>query len=888
MRHRSRSKSRPPGPGRGISWSHAEVRCLISVWSEEEILRRLESARNRDAYFKIQDRLCEAGWVRTLAQVKRKIRDLKYDYRRARENNRTSGRGRVTTPYYDELDRFLGTREATEPGSLLESQVATPPGATPPVVPPPIVPPPVITPPVATPPGASGTTPTATTTTLPANIQELRQHPQIRAAMQELTSTSLSLGDLLSRSTTTTDTSSVAANATSAAASPLMRLDQDPLVYLGNNTDSSRTETAKYSNVGTEWVLPKLPQYEEESLDEEPTIPDDLRMLLEKEQENPEDCKTDTEDLFEVSPKKGTHLKTCHLKFLDGKTDEVKIDLLQKLIDKELEYNFWSKKKKQGKGTKGTAGVKATVTGKNTDAESEQENKSGSESGSESGTESESEQPDEGDKDKDAKIKKLEADVQTMRDQLASSKESYSEKERELKAVLDQLEEEKATSANLRYESEQSGEEQKDMLLELEGFREAHGLCTSLQFAGKMPSLREDPLQNLNELPCEKDGESGKESEDESKVDAASSKLTNLKGTRPVEITNDSSRFQEGYGDKMPDKVAVNLPSSMTKDVVYEKYRQNLDADMYKPIRKSTFLTMWREEYPGLTIPKSTVQSPVPLGSGNLGVVIFPSQLLNAELTGGSPTAHSRKLMDVYFTKEVLAVSRFKGNGKYAALDEDMMAAIPQPPNDDEDSAASDQPILIVDNVVKLWKDYEVLAVRMKARPGGPGYLSPATFLRVAKEWGRFDEDDGSNIADVSPDEVRVGGEESIHGQVEVAVGIDPVDTSPSVSVSHGQSGLSENISVMEEAVSMVEPTPGEGTPEADTSPDSIEEPTLSVLDTEDVDEVNTPEDVTDGPAYKYPVRANRGKPPAWYGDPVVMAAHAEQPDVTISSDLIV
>ncbi|CAH1242285.1 Hypp6538 [Branchiostoma lanceolatum] len=124
--------------------------------------------------------------------------------------------------------------------------------------------------------------------------------------------------------------------------------------------------------------------------------------------------------------------------------------------------------KKQGKGTKGAAGVKATVTGKNTDAESEQ----GSESGSESGTESESEQPDEGDKDKDAKIKKLEADVQTMRDQLASSKESYSGKERELKAVPDQLEEEKATSANLRHEMKQSGEEQTNMLLELEGFRE--------------------------------------------------------------------------------------------------------------------------------------------------------------------------------------------------------------------------------------------------------------------------------------------------------------------------------------------------------------------------------------------------------------------------------
>ncbi|CAH1240789.1 Hypp6100 [Branchiostoma lanceolatum] len=52
-----------PGPDRGNSWSYAEVCCLISVWSEVEILRRLGSARNRDAYFKIQERLREAGWA---------------------------------------------------------------------------------------------------------------------------------------------------------------------------------------------------------------------------------------------------------------------------------------------------------------------------------------------------------------------------------------------------------------------------------------------------------------------------------------------------------------------------------------------------------------------------------------------------------------------------------------------------------------------------------------------------------------------------------------------------------------------------------------------------------------------------------------------------------
>ncbi|XP_066274303.1 uncharacterized protein [Branchiostoma lanceolatum] len=86
--------------------------------------------------------------------------------------------------------------------------------------------------------------------------------------------------------------------------------------------------------------------------------------------------------------------------------------------------------------------------------------------------------------------------------------------------------------------------------------------------------------------------------------------------------------------------------------------------------------TQGRVKYP-LQSPLSTVQSPVPLGTGNLGVVIFPSQLLNAELTtGGSPTAYARKLVDLYFTKEVLAVSSYKGTGKYGALDEDIMAAI--------------------------------------------------------------------------------------------------------------------------------------------------------------------------------------------------------------------
>eukprot|EP00058_Branchiostoma_floridae_P005491 XP_002590979.1 hypothetical protein BRAFLDRAFT_69470 [Branchiostoma floridae] len=74
---------------------------------------------------------------------------------------------------------------------------------------------------------------------------------------------------------------------------PYIASDQERFVwesYLKQmlKASNSATERAKYSKVGTGWVLTKLPQYVEENLDDEPAVPDDLRRLLEKEQENPE------------------------------------------------------------------------------------------------------------------------------------------------------------------------------------------------------------------------------------------------------------------------------------------------------------------------------------------------------------------------------------------------------------------------------------------------------------------------------------------------------------------------------------------------------------------------------------------------------------------------
>ncbi|XP_035681273.1 uncharacterized protein LOC118419096 isoform X2 [Branchiostoma floridae] len=83
-----------------------------------------------------------------------------------------------------------------------------------------------------------------------------------------------------------------------------------------------------------------------------------------------------------------------------------------------------------------------------------------------------------------------------------------------------------------------------------------------------------------------------------------------------------------------------------------------------------------RFKYP-IQIPRDTVQMPVALGPPSLGVLIYPGQLINAELVGkGSGSGYMRRLMDFYFTREVLASSSYKGLGKHHALDEDIMAAI--------------------------------------------------------------------------------------------------------------------------------------------------------------------------------------------------------------------
>ncbi|XP_028978488.2 uncharacterized protein LOC105025852 isoform X2 [Esox lucius] len=87
------------------TWSQKETKVLISIWSNEKILQKLErSYRKKPVYGEISERLNEHGFKRTWKQCQIKIKDLKFLYRRARmkpSNSRPS-------PFFAKLKEFLG------------------------------------------------------------------------------------------------------------------------------------------------------------------------------------------------------------------------------------------------------------------------------------------------------------------------------------------------------------------------------------------------------------------------------------------------------------------------------------------------------------------------------------------------------------------------------------------------------------------------------------------------------------------------------------------------------------------------------------------------------------------------------------------------------------
>lgn len=95
---------------RGSNWSDPEVVELLQLWADESVQMELESClRNQHVFNRIAEVLRGKGIHRTGDQCREKIKKMKLEYRRIKDNNKICRGGR-TWKFFEVMDRVLSNR----------------------------------------------------------------------------------------------------------------------------------------------------------------------------------------------------------------------------------------------------------------------------------------------------------------------------------------------------------------------------------------------------------------------------------------------------------------------------------------------------------------------------------------------------------------------------------------------------------------------------------------------------------------------------------------------------------------------------------------------------------------------------------------------------------
>ncbi|KAM7396503.1 hypothetical protein PAMP_019538 [Pampus punctatissimus] len=99
---------------RGSNWTDPEIVELLQLWSDESVQIELESSlRNQRVFDRIAQILREKGIYRTGDQCREKIKKMKLEYRRIKDNHKLR-----SWKFYDVMDRVLANRPAITYSSL--------------------------------------------------------------------------------------------------------------------------------------------------------------------------------------------------------------------------------------------------------------------------------------------------------------------------------------------------------------------------------------------------------------------------------------------------------------------------------------------------------------------------------------------------------------------------------------------------------------------------------------------------------------------------------------------------------------------------------------------------------------------------------------------------
>ncbi len=108
--HVGNSKEKYPASGK---WDESQAGVLVKLWKQK--MKEFESSRSNEAWTFITTKVNEVGpALKTSKQCKDKIRNLKAAYKKAKANNKTSGASPKFTPFFDDFDEMLATRDVIE------------------------------------------------------------------------------------------------------------------------------------------------------------------------------------------------------------------------------------------------------------------------------------------------------------------------------------------------------------------------------------------------------------------------------------------------------------------------------------------------------------------------------------------------------------------------------------------------------------------------------------------------------------------------------------------------------------------------------------------------------------------------------------------------------
>ncbi|PIO28993.1 hypothetical protein AB205_0089210, partial [Aquarana catesbeiana] len=96
-------------------WSSQELSTFLSIIGDSVIQRELDgSVRNEKVYKDISQRMAAEEFERTSGQCRAKLKKLKGQYKKFKDDNNRSGNSRRTWKWYDAMDAIYGHRPANQ------------------------------------------------------------------------------------------------------------------------------------------------------------------------------------------------------------------------------------------------------------------------------------------------------------------------------------------------------------------------------------------------------------------------------------------------------------------------------------------------------------------------------------------------------------------------------------------------------------------------------------------------------------------------------------------------------------------------------------------------------------------------------------------------------